>query len=133
MQSPSRKNFIAAAVGLAFVATAASGANDAAEAPTSSAPPPEAMQEPADPAPPQQQQVEVSDEKLLQFVTAAADVQKIQQDYAAKAQSLQQEAEQEIVSSVEEAGMTVAEFTELVARVQNDPELARRLDGLQTP
>ena len=133
MKLPLRKHFMGTAVALAFAATAANGANEPAEAPPS-APPPEAMQTPpAATLPEQQSQRQVSDEELRQFVAAAEDVQKIQQDFAAKAQSLQQEAEEQIVSSVEEAGMTVAEFTELVARVQNDPELAARLDDLQEP
>lgn len=128
----SRKNFVAAAVALALSAGSAL-ANEPAEAPSGTLSP-EATHPPADPMQsPPSVQAEVSDEKLRQFVTAAEDVHKIQQDYAVKAQSLQQAAEEEIVSSVQEAGMTVEEFTELVARVQNDPELARRLDDLQTP
>lgn len=79
----------------------------------------------------QQQTTDVSDAKLRQFAKAAKDVQKIQQDYTAKAETLQKDAEQQIVASVESAGMSVAEFTELVALVQSDPDLARRLNDLQ--
>lgn len=74
----------------------------------------------------------VSDQKLQQFAEAAAEVQAIQQDYATKAQSLQKTTEEKIVSSVQDAGMTVAEFTAIVERIQTDPSLARRLDGLQS-
>ncbi len=74
----------------------------------------------------------VTDKKLRQFATAAADVQQIQEEYAAKAQSLQKEAEEKIVSSVQGAGMSVAEFASLVKRVQSDPDLARRLDDMKS-
>ena len=119
----------------ALAAASASFAAAAQPAPGSELPPaggetPQAQQPGTET---QQPGTEVSDEKLRQFVTAAADVQKIQQEYAVKAQSLQKTTEDRIVSSVEEAGMTVDEFTALVARVQNDPALARRLDGLQSP
>ncbi|HEX7035797.1 MAG TPA: DUF4168 domain-containing protein [Pseudomonadales bacterium] len=88
---------------------------------------------PAEPQAPtgQTQAADVSDAKLRQFAKAAKDVQKIQQDYTAKAKTLQKDAEQQIVASVEGAGMSVAEFTELVALVQSNPDLARRLSELQ--
>jgi len=81
-------------------------------------------------APPAEPAAEVSDEKLRQFAEAARDVHTIQQEFAAKAESLQKNTEEKIVSSVEQAGMTVEEFTALVALVQSDPSLARRLEGL---
>jgi hypothetical protein len=110
------------AAGLVALAAVAQPAPGSAQAP------------PAGPATPpaEQQPAEVSDQKLRQFVTAAAGVQKIQQEYAAKAQTLQKTTEDKIVSSVEQAGMTVEEFTALVARVQSDPDFARRVDGLQS-
>ena len=92
---------------------------------------PDAGQQPGVQAP-QALDGEVSDEKLRQFAEAAEEVQKIQQEYAAKAQSLQKTTEEKIVSSVQDAGMTVAEFTAIVERMQTDPTLAQRLDGLQT-
>ncbi len=81
---------------------------------------------------PAQKQEEISDAKLKQFAAAAADVEKIQQEYAAKAQILQKEAQQEIVSSVQDAGMSVTEFVSLVRRVQTDPSLAQRLDDMKS-
>jgi hypothetical protein len=102
----------------------------AADAPADAQAPSQAQTAPAVPAP-QQDAAQVSDEKLLQFAEAAADVQKIQEDYAAKAQTLQKVTEDKIVSSVQDAGMTVAEFTSLVELVQTDPALAQRLNGLQ--
>jgi hypothetical protein len=112
---------------MTLAAAAAHAAPDPADPPPATAPhgaieSPSAAPEPA----------QVSDEKLRQFAEAAAGVQKIQQEYAAKAQSLQKTTEDQIISSVEEAGMTVNEFTALVTRVQSDPALARRLDGLRS-
>lgn len=106
------------------------GAPEGAQPPPGTQPPMDS-QPPTDAQPPAAVEGEVSDEKLQQFAEAAAEVQKIQEDYAAKAQSLQKATEEKIVSSVQEAGMSVAEFTAIVERMQSDPSLARRLDGLE--
>lgn len=87
--------------------------------------------DPAVPAPEAESApVEVSDEKLRQFVTAATDVQDIQQEYIARAQTLQEETQQKMVEKVEDAGMTLAEFQSISVLVQNDPDLLRRLDEI---
>lgn len=121
MDHPLRKPLMALAL-----AGALTGASHVlAAAPPAPAPAaPESQPQPQQPA-------DVSDAKLRQFAKAAEGVQKIQQDYTKKAESLQKDAEKQIVASVEEAGMSVTEFTELVALLQNDPNLARRLSELQ--
>ncbi len=90
-----------------------------------------AQADPAVPAPEAESApVEVSDEKLRQFVTAATDVQDIQQEYITRAQTLQEETQQKMVEKVEDAGMTLAEFQSISVLVQNDPDLLRRLDEI---
>lgn len=114
-----------AAWATAFTLNVAAAAPEAGEAPGATDQSPGTAQAPAG------VQGEVSDKTLKQFAEVAAEVQKIQQDYAAKAQSLQQNTQQEIISSVQDAGMSVEQFTALVERIQTDPSLADRLDSMQ--
>lgn len=80
---------------------------------------------------PQMEPSEVSDDKLRQFVAAATDVQDIQQDYMERAQSLQEETQQKMVESVEDAGMTVEEFQSISQLLQTNPEMLERLEDLE--
>jgi hypothetical protein len=94
---------------------------------------------PTDPEP-SVETIEVSDEKLQQFLSAAISVQDVQREYvaeiqatedAARAETLREEAQDVMVTAVEEAGLTVLEFNLIAQRLQNDAELLQRLDEIQ--
>jgi len=83
-----------------------------------------------------QQQVEVSDTDLELFAEAQEQIIAIQQDYSQRLQGaedperaskLQQEANEKMVSAVEESGLDVETFNTIAVAVQNDPELQQRL------
>jgi hypothetical protein len=84
--------------------------------------------------------LEVSDEKLQQFLAAAINVQDVQREYVAEiqaaedpvqAETLREEAQEEMVTAVEESGLSVLEFNLIAQRLQSDAELVQRLDSLQ--
>jgi hypothetical protein len=88
----------------------------------------------------QAEQIEVTDEKLQQFLSAAIQVQDVQREYVAeiqatedptKAETLLEEAQEEMVTVVEDSGLSVLEFNLIAQRLQNDAELLQRLDSLQ--
>lgn len=91
--------------------------------------------------PPQQQQGgEVTDEKLGQFMVAMASVQDVQEEYAGqiqstsdgeKAQELRQEAQNKMISAVEDSGLSVPQYNMIAERMRTDPELAERAEGMQ--
>ena len=95
-----------------------------------------------EPAPFPQEQVEsleVSDQQLEQFVDAVTSVEQVQQDYAAQiqatedaeqAQTLRQEAQEEMVTAVEESGLSVDEFNLIAQQIQTDPALVARLQNI---
>jgi GTP1/Obg family GTP-binding protein len=83
----------------------------------------------------------VTDDKLENFVDAATEVQNVQTTYTERmkqaadqqqAQSLRQEAQDKMVSAVEESGLTVQEYNLIAQRLQTDPALAERMKSLQT-
>lgn len=92
-------------------------------------------------APPQQQQGgEVTDKKLGQFMVAMASVQDVQEEYAGqiqstsdgeKAQELRQEAQNKMISAVEDSGLTVPQYNMIAERMRTDPELAERAQDMQ--
>lgn len=92
-------------------------------------------------APPQQQQGgEVTDRKLGQFMVAMASVQDVQEEYAGqiqstsdgeKAQELRQEAQNKMISAVEDSGLTVPQYNMIAERMRTDPELAERAGDMQ--
>lgn len=94
------------------------------------------------PAPFPQEQVEsleVSDQQLEQFVDAVTSVEQVQQEYAAQiqdtqdaeqAQTLRQEAQEEMVSAVEDSGLSVDEFNLIAQQIQTDPALVARLQNI---
>jgi len=95
---------------------------------------------PPPPAQGQQAMKPVTDEQLVKFIDAAADVQNVQANYAervqnaddqAKAQSLRQEAQNKMIGAVEESGLTVQQFNQIGQRLQTDQELADRLRSIQ--
>lgn len=78
-----------------------------------------------------------SDEKLQSFAMAALDVQQIRQEYTARIQEAESEAErqqlaeeanQEMVSAVESApGITIEEYNEIIQASNGNPELSDRI------
>ncbi|SRR5690625_579532 len=87
-----------------------------------------------------QQQVEVTDDQLQTYAEAEQKVQEIRDDFQQKmpnaespeeAQTLQQEAQQEMVSAVEDAGLTVEEYNQIASLMQTNPELRQRMESLQ--
>lgn len=87
----------------------------------------------------EQQQVEVSDQQLEQFVAAQTSIVEIQQDFSARleqvddpedAHALQVEANEEMTSAVEEAGLNVESYNAIAMAIQNDPELQERLSQM---
>lgn len=82
---------------------------------------------------------QVDEQQLEAFVVARADVQEIQQDYTARLQSadgdqqaaeLQAEAQEKMVSAVEDAGLSVQEFNQIANAAQNDPEVREQIQQL---
>jgi len=95
---------------------------------------------PSGPAQGQQPMKPVTDEQLVQFIDAAADVQNVQANYAqrvqsaddqAKAQQLRQEAQNKMIGAVEESGLTVQQFNRIGQRLQTDQALVERLRSMQ--
>lgn len=97
-----------------------------------------------DPPPPQEQMApqgaapqELDQETKDKFIAAYIDVREIQNEYTTKlqdvtdqekAQQLQQQAQQEMMSAVESNGMSVNDYNAVTQVVANDPEL---LDEIQ--
>ncbi|WP_024327178.1 DUF4168 domain-containing protein [Thioalkalivibrio sp. AKL19] len=81
-------------------------------------------------------EVDLSEEDIDTFVTAFVAVQEVREDFAdrlqnaedeTEAQSMQQEAQDEMVNAVEDAGMSVEEYNEVAMALQNDPELMQEV------
>jgi hypothetical protein len=99
----------------------------------------QAQGEPASPEA-QAEALEVSDEKLEQFLAAAINVQDVQREYVAEiqaaedpaeAENLREAAQEEMVTAVEDSGLSVLEFNLIAQRLQTDATLVQRLDDLQ--
>jgi len=99
---------------------------------------PAAFSQQYDPPPPQPQMgPEDAGETLdpqtkKKFIKAFSEVQDIQTEYTRKleqvndqsrAQALQQEAQQEMISAVKEQGLSVADYNQITQIVSNNPEL----------
>lgn len=95
-------------------------------------------QPPAQGGAPMQQapEVDLSEQEIDTFVTAFVAVQGVREDFAdrlqnaedeTEAQSMQQEAQDEMVNAVEDAGMSVEEYNEVAMALQNDPELMQEV------
>lgn len=83
--------------------------------------------------------IDVSDHQLEQFVDAQVAIIDIQQDFSGrlqgvedpeKAHELQVEANEEMTSAVEDAGLDVESFNAIAMAIQNSPELQQRLNAL---
>ncbi|ABE58392.1 MULTISPECIES: DUF4168 domain-containing protein [Chromohalobacter] len=80
-----------------------------------------------------------SDEQLQQFADASQEIAKVSQEYTQKLQNaedesaqqdLRQEANEEMVSVVEDSGMSVEDFNAIGQAIQQDPELMQRVQGM---
>lgn len=93
------------------------------------------------PPPAQQQQMpEVSEQQLELYVQAATKITEIRQSFqekmssaddAEQAQSLQQEASEEMVGAVESIGLSVEEYNQIAYALQSDPALRERVEEMQ--
>ena len=81
-------------------------------------------------------EVDLSEQEIDTFVSAFVAVQEVREDFAdrlqnaedeTEAQSMQQEAQDEMVNAVEDAGMSVEEYNEVAMALQNDPELMQEV------
>ncbi|WP_018949809.1 DUF4168 domain-containing protein [Thioalkalivibrio sp. ALMg11] len=81
-------------------------------------------------------EVDLSEEDIDTFVSAFVAVQEVREDFAdrlqsaedeTEAQSMQQEAQDEMVNAVEDSGMSVEEYNEVAMALQNDPELMQEV------
>lgn len=86
------------------------------------------------------QDVDVSKSELESFSEARTAITEIQQDYSQrlqgaddpeKANSLQQEANEEMISAVEETGLDVESFNTIAMAIQNDPKLQQQLQEIE--
>ena len=94
----------------------------------------------ADPAAAQQgQQANYSDAELNQFVEAQTGVMEVREDYIAKieaadsqqkAQELQMEANDEMVSVIEDAGMDIPTYNAIATAYSSQPEVRNRIDAM---
>ncbi len=84
----------------------------------------------------QQETIDVSEQQLEQFVDAQTSIVEIQQDFSGrlegvedpdKAHELQVQANEEMTSAVEDAGLDVQTYNQIAMAIQNDPELQNRL------
>lgn len=101
--------------------------------------PPEAAQ-PAEPAP-MPQSTDFSDEDVTQFAQANQQVQDIQAEYTQKLQAsggdqektadIQQEAQEKMVQAVEDSGLGVEKYNQILQVAQADPELVKRIQARQ--
>ncbi|MCL5051111.1 MAG: DUF4168 domain-containing protein, partial [Firmicutes bacterium] len=82
----------------------------------------------------------VTDEQLEKFVEAIEHIERINDEFVTalesvetqeQAQELQLNAQREMVESVEETGLSVEEYNALAYRLQNDPEVQRRVEEMR--
>ncbi len=92
------------------------------------------------PAAQQQQGAEVSDEDLEKYAKAETKVDDIREDFSEqlqeaedqeKAQKLQQQAQEKMVSAVEDAGLDVTTYNQIASQVQMDDSLRERLEEMR--
>lgn len=95
--------------------------------------------------PPQQQQQapqakDFDKAELEAFVEAQAEVSDISQDYQKKMQnadnpeaqaSMRQEANQEMVQAVNDAGLDPSTYNSIAQAAQSDPQLAQKIEGMR--
>jgi acyl-coenzyme A synthetase/AMP-(fatty) acid ligase len=97
-------------------------------------------QQPKSPSPPQQQpqQQMVSDQEIETFAAAATEVRLLNKQWAPKldaaqkespeaAQSVRNQALQEMAQAVERKGMSVERYEQIFTVARNDPEVRRKI------
>jgi hypothetical protein len=81
---------------------------------------------------------QVSDQQIEQFVVAFTEVRNLQQQFTQQlegvtsqeeAQVLQQQAQQQMIEAVEEAGLSVADYNMVVAAMEQDEALRDSILG----
>lgn len=92
------------------------------------------------PAAQQQQGAEVSDADLEKYAKAETKVDSIREDFSEQlqgaddqeqAQQLQQQAQEEMISAVEDAGLDVTTYNQIASQVQMDDSLRERLQQVR--
>lgn len=82
---------------------------------------------------------DIDEQQLEAFVVARAEVQEIQQEYTQRLQAtegneqaaeLQAEAQEKMVSAVENEGLSVQEFNQIADAAQNDPEVREKVQEM---
>jgi hypothetical protein len=88
--------------------------------------------------PQEHETVQVSEAKLDQFVDALNEVHTIRNEAAVQleqatdteeAQKLQQEAQQQMIEAVENAGLSVEEYNQIATLMGSDPDLQQRISA----
>lgn len=97
------------------------------------------QQAPATTQQPQVSSEDFSDEQLQKFADTSQEIAMISQDYTERLQNAKDQTEQqeirmeandEMVSTVEDSGMTVEEFNAIGQAIQQDPELMQRVQAM---
>lgn len=87
----------------------------------------------------QQQQIEMTDELLQKFLVAMNGVQQVSQKYGQQFQNtedqqkkreIQQKAQEEMLTAVNDAGLSPDQYNAVIQQVQQDPELQKRLQEM---
>lgn len=87
----------------------------------------------------EQQDARISDEQLTKFMVAMTAVQSLQQEYMGKlqaaetdsqSQELREEAQNKMISAVENSGLTVDDYNAIAQKMRTDPSLAERAESL---
>lgn len=86
-----------------------------------------------------QQGAQIDPQTLDSFVDAFVAVQQIREGFAARlqdvdseaeAQAMQQEAQEEMISAVEEAGLNVEQYNQVAMALQSDPAMMQRVQQM---
>jgi transcription initiation factor IIF auxiliary subunit len=92
----------------------------------------QASQAPATQPAPAIQAADISDKKLEKFADSLGEIMEIREDFTAKlektgdpaeAQQLQQQANEKMMSTVEDNDLSIEEYNAINQAVQNDPQL----------
>ena len=87
----------------------------------------------------QQQPADFSDKELQQFVDLQSKIGDIREEYVSKienadsedkARELQQEAQSEMVSAIEAAGMSVQDYNAIAVAYNSNPDVQKRVDKM---
>lgn len=130
MKAPSPTHSLQTATRLTFAALLAMSSLAGAQAPDATSP--SVQEEAAAPA------VAVDDRKIDQFADAYVAVQQIQSQAtqqlgatadADKAQQVKQEAETQMIEAVQQSGLQIEEFNQIVQAMASDPTLRDKISG----